>query len=89
MRSNTKVFSAIVESVTRILVVVAFLAFLAAECRPVWAESNVWTRIGPVGTNLAAVAIDAQNPSTLYAVNNGSSPSEPTQVFKSIDGGES
>ena len=87
MRSNTKGFSAIVESVIRSLVVLAFLAFLAAECRLVWAESNVWTRIGPVGANLAAVAMDAQNPSTLYAVNNGSSPSEPTQVFKSIDGG--
>ncbi|PYR96057.1 MAG: hypothetical protein DMG16_28915, partial [Acidobacteria bacterium] len=87
MQSNRKVFCASVESVTRSLVVLAFLVFLLTQCRPVWAGSNVWTRIGPEGVNLAAVAIDPQNPSTVYAANNGSSASEPTQVFKSIDGG--
>src|SRR3954469_3388638 len=87
MRSDRNFFSASMESVIRSLVVLCFLAFIAPECRPVWAESNVWTRIGPAGANLAAVAIDPQNPSTVYVAANGSSPSEPTQVFKSIDGG--
>ena len=69
MQSNRKVFCASVESVIRSLVVLAFLVFLLTQCRPVWAGSNVWTRIGPEGVNLAAVAIDPQNPSTVYAAN--------------------
>jgi len=66
---------------------VAMVFFLVSTGAPVLAESTVWTRIGPAGVNLAAVAVDPQSPGTVYAANNGSSPSGPSQVFKSIDGG--
>jgi photosystem II stability/assembly factor-like uncharacterized protein len=84
MRSNRKLFWASVESLIRSLVV---LAFLTTQCRPVWAGSNTWTRVGPNGASLATVAIDPQNPSTVYAANSGYFSPEPAQVFKSTDGG--
>ena len=64
--------------------VLVLLAFLSMHA-PVWAGSNGWTRLGPA--SLATVAIDPQNPSTLYAANSGYFSPEPTRVFKSIDGG--
>jgi photosystem II stability/assembly factor-like uncharacterized protein len=89
MRSNKKLFSSGVDSVSRDLVVLALLALLAMQSRPVWAQSNVWTRTGPEGTNLTSVAVDPRNPSTMYATNGGASSSGITQVFKSVDGGAS
>src|SRR5678815_2588855 len=59
------------------------------QSRPIWAESNVWTRIGPEGTNITPVAVDPRNPSTMYATNGGPSLSNTTQVFKSFDRGVS
>jgi len=72
------------ESAIRRMLVLVLFAVFATHCRPVWAASDIWTRIGLEGVNLAAVAIDPQNPSTVYAANSVSS--EPTQIFKSTDG---
>src|SRR5215510_8409594 len=69
-------------SVVCCLSLLGLLAFLGVGSRVVWAEANVWTSIGPFGGNVQALAIDPQNPTTVYAGTvNG--------LFKSMDGGES
>src|SRR4030095_8693034 len=60
----------------------ALLAFLGIGYRIVWAEANVWTNMGPFGGDVEALAIDPQNPSTVYA-------GTATGLFKSTDGGGS
>src|SRR5262249_1069100 len=62
------------------LSLIGLLAFLGVGCRVVWAEANVWTSTGPFGGNVQALAIDPQNPTTIYAGTfNG--------LFKSTDSG--
>src|SRR5690242_13822061 len=46
----------------------------------VWAGSNAWTKIGPEGANIASLALDPENPGTIYVSGFGGS-------FKSTDGG--
>jgi photosystem II stability/assembly factor-like uncharacterized protein len=48
---------------------------------------NVWTPIGPFGGNISSLAIDPQNPATLYAAIGDGSSSVQVGVFKSSDGG--
>ena len=43
------------------------------------AGTNVWTSIGPDGGRIQAIAVDPQNPDTVYAVAGGA-------VFKTTDG---
>src|SRR5262250_2569993 len=76
------------ESAIRSTLMFVLFALFATHCRPVWAASNVWTRLQLGRANLTAVANDRQNPNTVYALNNGALPSEPTLVFKTTDGGE-
>ena len=87
MQSDRNAFNGRMETWIRNLVVMVFLILLSTGA-PVLAEKKVWTIIGPEGVNLAAVAVDPQTQGTVYAAANGSSPSGPSQVFKSIDGGE-
>jgi photosystem II stability/assembly factor-like uncharacterized protein len=46
----------------------------------VWAGAKVWTRLGPKGGPVTALAIDPQNPGTVYAVTDAG-------LFKSADEG--
>lgn len=55
-------------------------AVLAMNPGAVWAGNNVWTSIGPEGGPIAALAIDPQNPGTVYAGALGG-------IFKTTDGG--
>jgi photosystem II stability/assembly factor-like uncharacterized protein len=48
---------------------------------------DVWTPIGPYGGNISSLAIDPQNPATLYAAIRDGYSSVQTGVFKSTDGG--
>src|SRR5439155_8024448 len=67
------------------LLALAFLVLITAEYRPVWAGSNAWTSIGPNELNISSLAVDPQNPSTIFAgtYNEGNG----VQVFKSTDAG--
>ena len=47
---------------------------------------NVWTSIGPYGETISTLAIDPQNPATLYAAGRGDPGSVLTGVLKSTDG---
>jgi photosystem II stability/assembly factor-like uncharacterized protein len=59
------------------------MAILAIIGTPmVWAEINVWSGIGPYGSSARALAIDPQNPGTVYAGTSGG-------VFKTTNGGTS
>jgi hypothetical protein len=59
---------------------IAILAIIGA--RTVCAGINVWSGIGPYGGSARALAIDPQNPGTIYAGTSGG-------VFKTTDGGTS
>jgi len=50
---------------------------------------DVWTPIGPYGGNISSLAIDPQNPATLYAAIRDGYSSVQMGVFKSTDGGGS
>ena len=56
------------------------LAILAAGT--VWPAVNEWTNVGPEGGRVQCVAVDPQDPATVYA---GTS----VGVFKSTNGGAS
>ena len=45
-----------------------------------WAGDNVWTSIGPFGGSARALAIDSQNPGTVYVGTSGG-------VFRTTNGG--
>ena len=67
---------------SRGLVLIAFLSILGPASQTVWAGINEWTSLGPDGGGVRALAIDPQNPSTVYAVTFAG-------VFKSTNGGAS
>lgn len=46
----------------------------------IWAGSKLWTSVGPDGGLVGALAMDPQNPSTVYAATRGG-------IFKSTDAG--
>ena len=61
--------------------VAIFILIMMGWACPAMAGKNTWTSNGPVGPDgVKALAIDSQNPMTLYAGN-------PAGVFKSTDGG--
>src|SRR5262245_23484446 len=60
----------------------ALLTMWGTASATLWAGSNKWTSIGPFGGSIQSMAIDPQNPSTLYT---GTS----SGIFKSTDGGTS
>jgi photosystem II stability/assembly factor-like uncharacterized protein len=62
--------------------VLMLLAMLGTGSETVRAGINVWTSLGPGGGPVQTLAIDAQNPSTVYAVASGG-------IFKTTDGGKS
>ncbi len=49
------------------LLSVVLLAFLATGSGTVWAGINEWTNVGPEGGIVRFLAVDPQNPSTVYA----------------------
>src|SRR5450759_4638855 len=63
------------------LALLMLLAISVMQSRTVWAGINVWTSIGPKGGSIQALAIDPQNPSTIYAGTHTNG------VVKSTDGG--
>jgi hypothetical protein len=50
---------------------------------------DVWTATGPEGGTIQALAIDPQNPATLYAAVRHNASPESTDVYKSTDAGSS
>ena len=60
---------------------IVLLVILGPGVGTAWAGTNVWTGLGPEGGAIQALAIDPQNPKTIYAASSG--------VFKSKDGGAS
>src|SRR5262245_52109652 len=58
------------------------VTFVGSVSNTLGSEPNVWTSIGPDGGGINALAIDPQNPRTLYSATSGG-------IFKSTDGGES
>ena len=65
----------------RILPVMIAVAVLGSAT--VRAAANEWTRLGPYGGDVRALAIDPQNSSTVYVASQGAG------IFKSTDGGAS
>src|SRR5438034_80272 len=57
--------------------------------REVQAGVDVWTTTGPEGGTVQALAIDPQNPATLYAAVRHNASPESTDVYKSTDAGSS
>ena len=67
----------------RLLFLFLFILFMTSSFLPkhlAHAGINEWTTIGPEGGNVFALAIDSQNPDTIYSGTDEG-------VFKSIDGG--
>src|SRR6185436_4802672 len=60
--------------------VMAFSAILGTGSKPLFAGINEWTSLGPDGGGARAVAVDPQNPNTVYAVTFAG-------IFKTTDGG--
>jgi hypothetical protein len=60
-------------------VLVATLVMFGAGSEKAWAGINEWTSIGPDGGYIQALAIDPQNPGTVYA-------STGFNVYRSTDG---
>jgi photosystem II stability/assembly factor-like uncharacterized protein len=54
-------------------------AVLAVHPAMIRAGRNVWTSIGPEGGQVQALAVDPQNPGTVYAIGGGG-------IFKTTDG---
>ena len=67
----------------RAIVSIVLLAMLETWSGTVWAGINGWTSRGPDGGIILALAVDPQNPSTVYAGTAGGG------VFKSTNGGAS
>jgi photosystem II stability/assembly factor-like uncharacterized protein len=63
-------------------VLVATLVMFGAGSETAWAGINEWSSIGPDGGSIQALAIDPQNPSTVYA-------STLLNVYRSTDGAAS
>jgi photosystem II stability/assembly factor-like uncharacterized protein len=63
-------------------VLVATLVMFGAGSETAWAGINEWTSIGPDGGSIQALAIDPQNPATVYA-------STQLNVYRSTDGAAS
>jgi hypothetical protein len=60
-------------------VLVTTLVLFGAGSETAWAGINEWTSIGPDGGSIQALAIDPQNPGTVYA-------STQFNVYRSTDG---
>jgi photosystem II stability/assembly factor-like uncharacterized protein len=65
-----------------------FISLFIGNRSPVSAGINRWTSLGPDGGPITALAIDPQDPRTLYAAT-GSGALAGNGVFKSVDGGVS
>src|SRR5262245_23011696 len=61
---------------------VAWILIWTALLPKLWAGSDKWTSLGPFGAGIECLAIDPQNPETLYA-------GTQTGLFKSTNGGAS
>ena len=65
------------------LAVLTLLAILGNGSGTIWTGINEWTNVGPEGGSVGFLAVDPQNPSTVYAgIRYGSG-----GMFKSTDGG--
>jgi hypothetical protein len=78
-----------VERTSRSLAALILLALLGTQPGVLWAGTNVWTSIGPDGGNFQALAIDQQNPGTIYAGFPGAWLVGTSTLYKSLDGGAS
>ena len=66
------------------LAAMLLVAIAATTPEPLQAGDNAWTRIGPEGGAIGALAVDPQNLNTIYAAPMTGSTGA---VFKSTDGG--
>jgi photosystem II stability/assembly factor-like uncharacterized protein len=64
----------------RRFVLLAVMAWAMVGSGALWAGTNVWTRLGSAGRPVTALAIDPQNPDTVYAATDAG-------LFKSADRG--
>jgi len=67
---------------------VAVLTLLGAESHAFGTDLNLWTSIGPDGGNVNSLAIDPQNPKTIYVGTTGYNGDTSGGIFKSTDGGD-
>lgn len=65
------------------VVLAALLTVLGTDSTPARAGTNVWTSIFPDGGAVYRLAVDPQNPGTVYAMTGGE------RIFKTTDGGGS
>src|SRR5262245_19292891 len=65
-----------------VLWLIGLIAAFGTFCGTVWAQGEGWASYGPVGGFINSIAINPQNPSTLYAASGGG-------IFKSTDAGAS
>ncbi|HEV8132678.1 MAG TPA: hypothetical protein VGQ81_15635 [Acidobacteriota bacterium] len=68
------------------IILIVLLAVLATVPGTAWAGINVWTSRGPELASIGALAIDPQNPTTIYA---GTWNSSGSGILKSTDGARS
>src|SRR5262245_17208393 len=66
--------------VKRSFLFVAMLMFAGGEFESGLAQTSQWAVFGPVGGSISTLAVDPQNPSTIYAAAG-------VGMFKSVDGG--
>ena len=67
---------------SRFVLLAVMAAWAMVGSGALWAGTNVWTSLGPVGGPVTAIAIDPQNSGTVYAATG-------TGLFKSGDSGAS
>src|ERR1700730_13174800 len=80
MKSNREAARQGVEQKSRRFLSLALVAFFATRPEIVSAGANVWTRLGPEGGPVTALAIDPRNSATVYAATSAG-------LFKSVDEG--
>jgi photosystem II stability/assembly factor-like uncharacterized protein len=61
-------------------ILIVILVILGTGSGTVWGGVNIWTSLGPDGGLIRALAVDPQDPSTVYAGTHGG-------VFKTTNGG--
>jgi photosystem II stability/assembly factor-like uncharacterized protein len=67
---------------------IAVLTLLGAEAHAFGTDVNLWTSIGPDGGMVTSLAIDPQNPKTIYAGTAGYNGDTGGGIFRSTDGGD-
>ena len=87
MSKNADMTPASRTTLVNLFSLIAVLTLLGAEAHAFGTDVNLWTSIGPDGGMVTSLAIDPQNPKTIYAGTAGYNGDSGGGIFRSTDGG--